>query len=358
MKAEKDKKTGKWLIQYRYTDWQGNRKKSTKRGFATKREAEEWARQFLLSQSYDFNMKFENFIELYLKDCETRLKLNTMMTKEFIVDLKIMPYFGKKKMNEITPANIREWQNNLLKQGYSQTYLKTINNQLSAIFNHAVRVYGLQSNPCHKVGSIGKSKAKEMLFWTTEEYKLFSEQIMHKTMTYMAFQVLYWCGIRLGELLALTKEDIDLEDRKIRINKSFQRIDKEDVITSPKTEKSNRIVDIPDFLAEELRTYIIKFYDLSNTDRLFPLSKTHLHNELKNGAKKAGIKRIRIHDLRHSHVSLLIEMGFSPLAIAERVGHESIDITYRYAHLFPSKGKEIANKLNEENGVITNDEEE
>lgn len=89
MKAEKDRKTGKWLIQYRYTDWQGNRKKSTKRGFATKREAEEWARQFLLSQSCDFNMKFESFIELYFKDCESRLKKNTIINKRYIINLKI-----------------------------------------------------------------------------------------------------------------------------------------------------------------------------------------------------------------------------------------------------------------------------
>lgn len=129
MKAEKDRKTGKWLIQYRYTDWQGNRKKSTKRGFATKREAEEWARQFLLSQSCDFNMKFESFIELYFKDCESRLKKNTIINKRYIINLKITPVFGKKKMNEITSANVREWQNELLKQGYAQTYLKTIHNR-------------------------------------------------------------------------------------------------------------------------------------------------------------------------------------------------------------------------------------
>ena len=157
MKAEKDRKTGKWLIQYRYTDWQGNRKKSTKRGFDTKREAEEWARQFLLSQSCDFNMKFESFIELYFKYCESRLKKNTIINKRYIINLKITPVFGKKKINEITSANVREWQNELLKQGYAQTYLKTIHNQLSTIFNHAVRLYGLKENPCHKVGSIGKS---------------------------------------------------------------------------------------------------------------------------------------------------------------------------------------------------------
>ena len=75
------------------------------------------------------------------------------------------------------------------------------------------------------------------------------------------------------------------------------------------------------------------------------MTKSYLHHEMDRGAKEAGVKRIRIHDLRHSHVSLLIEMGFSALAIADRVGHESVDITYKYAHLFPSKQQEMAQKL-------------
>ena len=93
------------------------------------------------------------FIDLYFKDCEARLKRNMVLNKKYIVDLKILPYFGNKKMNEITPANIREWQNILIGKGYEPTYLKTINNQLTAIFNHAMNLYGLQSNHCHKVGS-------------------------------------------------------------------------------------------------------------------------------------------------------------------------------------------------------------
>lgn len=134
MKAEKDKKTGKWLIQYRYTDWQGQRKKSTKRGFDTKREAEEWLRNFLMKQKADFDMKFEEFLKMYYEGMETRLREHTMRTKKYIIDLKITPYFGQKRMNEIKAADIRRWQNELIKKGYSATYLKTINNQLSVNF--------------------------------------------------------------------------------------------------------------------------------------------------------------------------------------------------------------------------------
>lgn len=207
MKAEKDKKTGKWLIQYRYTDWQGKRRKSTKRGFATKREAEEWLRNFLITKKADFDMKFEDFWKMYCADMETRLREHTMRTKKYIVELKILPYFGNKRVNDITAADIRQWQNELIKMGYSPTYPKTINNQLSAIFNYAVRYYDLKSNPCAKAGSMGKSKAEEMDFWTGEEFRKFIDSVMNKRLSYMAFMTLYWTGMRLGD-----------DDDKIRLN--------------------------------------------------------------------------------------------------------------------------------------------
>ena len=199
MKAEKDKKTGKWLIQYRYTDWQGKRRKSTKRGFATKREAEEWLRNFLITQKADFDMKFEDFWKMYCAEMETRLREHTMRTKKYIVELKILPYFGNKRVNDITAADIRQWQNELIKTGYSPTYLKTINNQLSAIFNYAVRYYDLKSNPCAKAGSMGKSKAEEMDFWTGEEFRKFIDSVMNKRLSYMAFMTMYWTGMRMGD---------------------------------------------------------------------------------------------------------------------------------------------------------------
>lgn len=102
------------------------------------------------------------------------------------------------------------------------------------------------------------------------------------------------------------------------------------------------------FLCEELQEYIAMFYEIGENERLFRITKSYLHHDMDRGSKQSGVKRIRVHDLRHSHISLLIEMGFSALAIAQRVGHESIDITYRYAHLFPTKQTEMADKLDVE----------
>ena len=187
----------------------------------------------------------------------------------------------------------------------------------------------------------------EMKFWTKEEYLTFSRAMMNKEESYHAFEILYWCGIRLGELLALTAEDFDFEKKTLRINKSYQQIKGKDVITTPKTRKSNRVLTLPDFLVDEMQDYISRLpWYLKVDDRIFTITKSGLHHEMDRGCRETGVKRIRIHDLRHSHVSILIEMGFSAVDIANRVGHESVKVTYRYAHMFPNKDLMIAKKLN------------
>lgn len=342
---------GKWFTSFRYTNWQGERVQKLKRGFSTRREALEWEREFLQSKTSDLTMTFGSFVNIYTDDIKDRIRENTWRTKMHIINKKLLPYFKKKKMSEITPKDVIQWQKVMIRhrdgkgKGYSPVYLKTLHNQLSAIFNHAVRYYELKSNPAARAGNMGKENTSEMLFWTKDEYLKFADSMMDKPLSFYAFEMLYWCGIRLGELLALTPADFDFDKGKVTINKSFQRIDGQDVITDPKTPKSNRTIAMPDFLTEEMMEYIDSLYGSQLSDRIFPVTKSYMHHEMDRGCKAQGIKRIRIHDLRHSHVSLLIDMGFSALAIADRLGHESIDITYRYAHLFPTKQAEIADRL-------------
>ena len=351
MAAFKDKKNGTWYVQFRYVDWEGERQQKLKRGFATKREALDWEREFLMQKKADPNMTFESFFEMYKKDVQPRLKENTWLSKESVISKKILPYFAKRKLCDITAKDVIDWQNEIRlltdSKGnrYSPTYLKTVHNQLSALFNHAVKYYGLTSNPAAKAGNMGKEERREMTFWTSEEYHKFSEAIMDKPLPFYAFEMLYWCGIREGELLALTPADFDFEKMTVSITKSYQRIDGRDIITDPKTPKSVRTIKMPDFLSDEIQDFIGQIYGIKPNDRLFPITKHYLKHEMERGSKAAGVKRIRIHDIRHSAISLLIEMGFSAVAIADRVGHESIDITYRYAHLFPSTQNEMADKL-------------
>ena len=195
------------------------------------------------------------------------------------------------------PPRSKQWQNSLTSyrdesgKPYSQTYLKCINNQLTAIFNYAVKYYGLKENPCHKAESMGKKHAET-------------------------------------------------------VNKSYQRLGREDIITTLKTPKSNRTIPIPDGLCTCLQEYMSHCYGLQKDDRLFPYTKSFLYHEMEYGCKASGVKRIRVHDIRHSHASLLVEMGSSPLLIAERLGHEKVQTTKdTYSHLYPNKQVEVARQL-------------
>lgn len=351
MSVSKEPKRGTWTVFVRYKDWKGNTKEKRKRGFATKREALDWERDFVLRKSKDVTMGFVQFVEIYFEDMTPRLKPSTLRNKRYIVEDKILPYFKNKSLSEITVTDIIQWQNELLmfrdEEGkpYSETYLRTVNNQLSAIFNYAYKYYDLPKNPCKQIDKMGKAKAKEMLFWTKKEYLEFSEQIKDKPITFYAFEILYWCGIRMGELLALTRKDVDLENRKLHVNKNRQVVDGKTLIMTPKTDKSNRVLDLPQFLCDELEDYFEMIYKCDDDTTLFEISKSYLHHEMDRGTKASSVKRIRIHDLRHSHVAYLIELGFSTVEIAERLGHENISVTSTYSHLYPSKQRTMADRM-------------
>ena len=351
MSASKDQKRGTWKVYIRYTDWTGTKQIHTKRGFPTKKAALEYEREFLQKQANDINMSFEAFVGLYLENLKPRLKYNTYLTKRGIINTKILPYFGKRALASIKASDVIQWQNELIKQtdkdgnAYSPTYLRTVQNQLSAIFNHAVKFYGLQVNPSSQAGKMGRSKAKEMLFWTKEEYLQFIEAMKSKPLSYYAFEVLYWTGIREGELLALTAGDFDLENKRLTINKSYQRLEGKDYITEPKTEESNRTIALPDFLCREIEDYCATIYKCNACTRLFEVTKYYLYAEMDRGCRESGVKRIRVHDIRHSHVAHLISLGFSPVAIAERLGHAGVAVTFMYSHLYPSAQAQLADKL-------------
>ena len=302
-------------------------------------------------------MDFESFWKMYRNDMGQRLRENTLRSKDYIVELKILPYFGKRKIAEITAADVRIWQGELLKKGYSQTYLRTVNNQLSCIFNYAAKYYDLPRNPCAQAGSIGKGKADEMSFWTQTEYEQFIDCVKDKPLSYYGFLTLYWTGCRIGELLALTLEDFNPVEKTLRINKSYQRIKGRDVITDPKTQKGKRTISLPDFLVEELQEYVGKLYGMTLQDRMFQTTKAYYEHEMIRGVELSGVKKIRIHDLRHSHASLLIsKLGAQPNLVADRLGYEKIQTTLStYSHLYPERSRQLAEQLNM---LVENEDEE
>lgn len=353
MPATFDEKAGTWTLQFYYKDYTGQRKKKFKRGFKLKKDALAWERAFLEKQHADINMPFKSFVDLYFEDMANRLRLSTVENKRFLVNSKITPFFGEMPLSSIEAIDVRNWQNELMNyrdasgKGYAPTYLKTINNQLTAIFNYAVMYYHLQENPCHKAGSMGRKNADEMNIWTYDQFKTFFSVVDDNPTARAAFEVLYFTGLRIGELLALTPSDIDHEAHTLTINKSLQRIKGEDIITEPKTPKSNRVLTLPPFLCDDITAYCTCIYGgISPSERLFPYTKHYFTKQLRKYTKKANLPQIRLHDLRHSHASLLIDMGFSPLLISKRLGHEKVETTLNtYAHLYPNKQEELAGKL-------------
>jgi integrase len=245
MAAFKNESNGTWYSMVRFDNWKGERKQKCKRGFATKREALEWEQEFLRQQAADLDMSFTAFVEVYSRDIKPRLRQSTWQTKDNIIKTKLLPYFGNKRISDIGAKDVIQWQNEMLRlknsdgKPFSATYLKTLHNQVSTIFNHAVRFYELKNNPAAKAGSVGKKEATEMLFWTKDEFFKFIDVMMDKPISYYAFEMLYWCGIRLGELLALTAADFDFSKSTVSINKSYQRPGGEDIVTDPKTPNTN-----------------------------------------------------------------------------------------------------------------------
>ena len=351
MAVYKDETYGTWYAKFSYKDWKGVTRWTTKRGFKTKREATQYEAEFKMHIAGDMDMSFSEFVKVYREDRYPRLRVSTQANKDNIIENKIIPYFSGKRVVDIKVTDIIKWQNELLtminpKTGkpYSKTYLKSVHNQMNAIMNFAMRYYDLKENPVRKAGTIGSKESDEMKFWTVDEYKRFSDSIMEYPLAYYCFEVLYWAGIREGELLALTFDDFDLKAKTISITKTYQIVDGKEVVGPPKTEKGRRVVQMPDTLAAEMKDYFDMCYDRSS-ERVFPVSKSYLTKKMIKGRELSGVRRIRIHDLRHSHISLLISLGFTPVEIGKRVGHESITITLRYAHMFPSAQVGMANVL-------------
>lgn len=348
MNVQKNAK-GLWDAQWYCKDYTGKRIKKHKRNFPTKREAIEYVEEYNRKQAQDTTMTFKSFYEIYMEDIEVRLRYNTVKSKKYIIELKILPYFANKPIADITPADIRHWQNEMIKKGYKETYLKTINNQMAIMMKYACQIYGLKQNPCAIAGSMGTSKSDEMDYYTLEEFEQFVEVLKDKPMSYYAMQVLFWTGIRCGELLALTIGDIDFEAKTLNVNKSLQRIEGKDYITDPKTKKGKRVIALSQNLLDMLNEYMGMLYGMTKKDRLFHITKAFLEHEMDRGANLSGMKRIRLHDLRHSHASLLIsKLKAQPLQVAERLGHEKIQTTLSvYSHLYPNQGHELASKLDE-----------
>lgn len=329
-------KNGKqlWYFSVRYTDWTGKRVRKKQEGFKTQREAKEAEANFLNSKRTDIDITFANLVEAYTENRAARIEQTTIATKGHMIRTKILPYFGKMPLSNIETATVMKWQTELMnyrnpKTGkpYSQTYLRQIHNQLSTIFNFAIRYYGLSRNPARLCGSMGKQNAEKFDFWTYDEFQQFIQTAKDDLSVWTTFNFFFYSGVRMGEFLALTLNDFDFEKNTVSINKSVAVIEGKQRAKKTKTEKSKRTIALPSPIMDMVKEYAEHRYGYNPDDRLFLSSKTSLHRDMQQYCDISGIRKITIHELRHSHASHLIELGVSPLTISERLGHEDIKTT-------------------------------
>ena len=363
MSVAKDKQTGKWYYHVRIYDENGNLvKHSKKRGFDTKKAALEAERKILtvVEENAFHDIKFHQVAHHYLELYQARNKARSYYDIRRLIERHILPTFGDKFISGIKPKNILDWQLSLRKMAYSVKYMQVIHTTLSSIFNHAVKYFELSKNPCTVVGNFTSKEKKEMLFWTIDEFHLFLESI-DNLKDYAIFYTLFWTGVRKGELLGLQWKDIDFSRRMIRITKAVNRFGTGGhwELTTPKTLGSirdilviNTLSDILQDLYEQSKA-IIGFNDdyfVFGSDK--PLSFTGLDRIYKGYITASSVKRIRIHDFRHSYATALIELGVDIMLLAKMLGHSSREQVFStYGHLYPNKQHEVIAKI--ENCVQT-----
>ena len=360
-----DKKT--WYAMFYAKDYKGVNKKYKKTGFKKKKEAQEYEYEFKKKISKSVNMSFNSLYELYFEDYKKRHKPTAINTVETFFRLHILPFFDNIEISKINSYMIREWQNEMLEKEHRNGQLFSENSKaniyaaLKSMFNWAAKYQGLNENPCKNLGAFGSKKNRsEMKIWSVDDFNKFINllEIKNKekdgkyTDSIIIFKILFWTGLRIGEVLALTFDDINLKEKFIDVNKTISHINKKDYITTPKTLGSVRKVILPENLILDLKLYFSKFekQEISKSKRIFNLKKSQLRYILEKYSIQAEVEKIRLHDFRHSHASYLLFIQADITAISKRLGHDNLQTTINtYSHLYKDANKQLMKKLNTNN---------
>lgn len=372
----KDENNGKWYVRFRETDFKTGTKSNRKlSGFKTKKEAqyayedhiseynrarEEW--ESAKPNAADVpsqDMIFSELVAKYYIFKKSRIRDASYYDLVKKIDSKIVLFFSKMKVKDIIPATILEWHETL--NGYSFAYQKTLYGYLSGIFAFGSRYHGTPNVMLNVDRPRNVQPKKEMQIYTPEEFARFIVCV-DKEPYAMFFTFLFISGCRRGEALALSWDDIDFATGAVKINKSVapKSTVKKDgyTITPPKTDSSNRTIFLPSFFIEELANYKKWQQDnYSDTSFVFcaekPLPLTNIARALSNAAEQAQLKRIRVHDFRHSCASLLLHQGTSIVAVSHHLGHKSTKETLdTYAHFLPNDQTVILNNLSKVKSII------
>ena len=344
--ASYEKRNNTWSVRFREDTCKGktNRRIS---GFESQEAAEaafnEWEENYnsRISTSDITPTTFDELLTLYLERSKGRNKESSYYTTLSKINSHIRPFFSNYELSKITPTIILKWQNLLTR--YSFKYRALLNNLLSSIFRFAYRYYDIK-NPMEKVEPLRNLDAKrEMKIWSEEEFKKYIQSV-DEDIFYLFFRFLYISGCRKGEALALNFEDIDFENGTVRINKNLTRKVRGQpfAITTPKNQYSNRAIEIPSSFLSELLALRKSDEDIFVFGGTYPLADSTIRRRHLTWIKKSGVKKITIHEIRHSHASLLLSRGVSIVAVSRRLGHSSIKQTLdTYSHIMPSDIEKI-----------------
>ena len=352
MPAEKEKLkgeyTGRWNARFTIKLINGESKRIFKRGFKSKKEALEYEKNMIIDNSLGSNIQFRKIVDKYLEYKKMRVKESTFFNLKSI--FKNITFFNNFILSEITPKIITDFQNELIRT-YKPSTVKIINTNLRMLFTWCVRYRNLSNNPFDMVERLKIETSKEINIITVDEFNQIVEQVNNEDMKLM-FKLLFWTGLRIGEARALKIDDIDFENKTISVTKNYTKLHGKESLTSPKTKRSNRIIRIDDKLVEDIKEYLDKALYIIDDNFIFRYQKTSYTTKFKKAVLKVLKKDLRIHDLRHSHASFLINNGVDVLLISQRLGHSNIAMTLNvYSHLYPSKESEAIELINKLKGV-------
>jgi integrase len=362
MPAYKDKEIKKWYASFKYNDLNGGRHTKKKRGFNNKSEALEFEREFLVknSNSSQYDINFKDLCNDYMISKKSRMKPRSIYDISMLIDKHIIPYYGNLSVKRLNMNDIQKWQENLLKCNYSNAYLVSIQSKLSSILNYAIRKKIINTNLIQILGFVKQNQPKkEMKFYNFDDYKKF-RSVLPEDDFKTIFDVLYFTGVRIGELQALTYGDFRKKDKLLFVHSNYDY--KNHIFNQTTKTGENRYVILNDTVFNELVNKQLEFKQYSDYDNdklifgyITPTSRRTIENrknkaiKLYNESNKDQIDQIRIHDFRHSHVSLLINNGVDSFLISKRLGHSKEMVENRYGHLFESRKKEVENVLNKFN---------
>lgn len=361
-----DKKSGKWyFVANLGYDEKGNRIRHWQRGFSTQKEAKTAYDEYMNNYSKtavktNSTMSYKEFYETYFDpDYKRSVGKSTFENRKSTMRLHFA-FFYKTKLKDINAVMLKKWQNKLAEK-YSNSYIRNIYGIFQMSLDLAVKLGLLQVNVAKQVGNV-KKVSQKIDFWTFEDFQKVIATIdksdYYQHFSFIFLWLMFMTGLRIGEAQALLWEkDINFTDKTLSVSKSmYYKNADEFYIKEPKTKAGNRVIALDDTTIQYLlewrevqRKNVLSKYVLSYNG--LPTNKSTARHILERHSKLAGIHRIKIHALRHSHASLLISLGENALIVRDRLGHEDIETTLgTYGHLYPNTNREVADRLT---GLLT-----